>query len=274
MSLAQSKIAGVATLFVLACGACRTDLGPAQGSVQFASAPPLGTWQDPMPGSNAGPNASAPVAAGSGGGIAPSGTAGSSDVGSTSGAAGLTGASDAGMTGMPTTGAGGSGGAPSAETGGSGSSADAGSTGMTGTSGIKALSFNVVSVSQGGRYAPRNVGAIWIETASGQFVKTLKVWAGTRGRYLSKFNNEAGGSRVDAVTSATLRSYMAHQVSWDLTDVNGTRAANGSYQVVIEITDHDGPGKSATAPFELMDMPMSWMPADAQYFTGMQLNLQ
>jgi len=29
------------------------------------------------------------------------------------------------------------------------------------------------SVGHGGRYQPRNIGAVWIETASGEFVKTI-----------------------------------------------------------------------------------------------------
>jgi hypothetical protein len=137
-----------------------------------------------------------------------------------------------------------------------------------------ALTFDVTTVNQGGRYAPRNVGAIWIETQSNAFVKTLQVWAGTRGRYLTRFNNEAGGSRVDAVTSATLRSYGMHSVTWDLTDVSGSAVSAGDYKVVIEVTDHDGAGKSADVPFTFSNEPMMLTPADQQYYTGMQIVVQ
>ena len=32
----------------------------------------------------------------------------------------------------------------------------------------------------GGQYAPRNVVVAWVETAGGQFIKTLGRWAGVR----------------------------------------------------------------------------------------------
>jgi hypothetical protein len=137
-----------------------------------------------------------------------------------------------------------------------------------------ALNFDVMTVNQGGRYAPRNVGAIWIETAAGDFVKTLKVWAGTRGRYLTKFNSEAGGNRTDAVTSATIRSYQTHSVTWDLTDVMGNDVPQGDYKMLIEVTDHDGAGKWAEVPFTHAGMPITSMPPDQQYYTGMQIAIQ
>jgi hypothetical protein len=159
-------------------------------------------------------------------------------------------------------------------TGGSGTGGMGGSGGGGAMPVALALTFDVTTVNQGGRYAPRNVGAIWIETQSNAFVKTLQVWAGTRGRYLSRFNSEAGGSRVDAVTSATLRAYGTHHVTWDLTDVNGAVTPAGDYKIVIEVTDHDGAGKSADVPFTFSNEPMTAMPADQQYYTGMQIVVQ
>jgi hypothetical protein len=137
-----------------------------------------------------------------------------------------------------------------------------------------ALMFDVTTVDQGGRYSPRNVGAIWVETAAGDFVKTLKVWARTRGRYLTRFNSEAGGNTVDAVTSATIRPYMAHSVTWDLTDVSGNPMPPGDYKILIEVTDHDGAGKWAEVPFTHAGMPMMSASPDQQYYTNMQIIMQ
>jgi hypothetical protein len=168
----------------------------------------------------------------------------------------------------------GTGGMPSMMmTGGSGGG-PGGSGGMSATHTSLALTFDVTTVDQGGRYSPRNVGAIWIETGAGAFVKTLEVWAGTRGRYLTRFNSEAGGSRVDAVTSATLRSYGAHHDMWNLTDANGAAVPNGDYKVVFEVTDQDWTGQSGEAPFTYNGMAMKVMPADQPFYTGMTIAVQ
>jgi hypothetical protein len=153
--------------------------------------------------------------------------------------------------------------------------------GMSGAAGMGAaggssgaFSFDVVTVNQGGWYAPRNVGAIWIEDSSGKFVKTLKVWAATRARYLSKFGTEAMSNRVDAVTSATISQFGAQHATWNLTDVNKAAVPNGAYKVVIEVTDHDGTGQNASADFMLDGMPHSVTAPDQQYFTGMKIVVQ
>jgi hypothetical protein len=135
------------------------------------------------------------------------------------------------------------------------------------------MKFSVLTHSQGGWYAPRNIGAIWIEDSSGKFVKTLAVWAATRARYLTKFTKEAGSSRVDAVTSATLNSHKTHDVTWNLKDVSGNPAPQGAYKVVFELTDADVTGKFGSVDFTYDGTPMTLTPPDQQYFTAMQLTL-
>jgi hypothetical protein len=287
-----SKRAFVACALLIIGAGCRPidNQTPSQ-PVTFGNAAPIGTWQNTAGAPAAGTSGATPQGqptAGVGGG----GAAGSA-IGS--GMAAMVSPIGA----MNTGGAPGSGGAAAVGTGGTFGSGGMTGTDMnmnmnmnnmgmnsmsTGTGGsgagnggsttALALTFDVTTVSQGGRYAPRNVGAIWIETGGGQFVKTLEVWAGTRGRYLSRFNGEAGGNRVDAVTSATLRQYGAHHSTWNLTDVNGKPIANGDYKVVIEVTDHDGPGQSADAPFTYAGMATMQMPADQQFYTGMHIVVQ
>ncbi|HTU62324.1 MAG TPA: hypothetical protein VMF89_27885, partial [Polyangiales bacterium] len=84
----------------------------------------------------------------------------------------------------------------------------------------KACTFRLTTRAQGGRYAPKNVGAIWIEREDGTWVKTLKVWAGVRLRYLTTYL-EANTTRdtTDALTSATLRQHTTHEVKWSPDDV-------------------------------------------------------
>lgn len=135
------------------------------------------------------------------------------------------------------------------------------------------MKFSVLTHSQGGWYSPRNIGAIWIEDSAGKFIKTLAVWAASRARYLTKFTSEAGSSRVDAVTSATLNSHTTHSVTWNLKDVSGNAAPQGAYKLLIEVTDYDGTGKWASVDFMYTGMPMMLTPPDQQYFTGMQLTL-
>jgi hypothetical protein len=136
-----------------------------------------------------------------------------------------------------------------------------------------ALHFTVLTKTLNGRYSPKNVGAIWIERASGEFVKTLEVWASTRARYLARWRAEASSNKVDAVTSATLKTHVTHNASWNLTDVSRAPVAPGDYKVVVEITDHDAAGDSTEVPFTLGD-PVSTMPSDQAHFVGMALTVE
>ncbi len=139
--------------------------------------------------------------------------------------------------------------------------------------GLGSLQFQVLTKTLEGKYSPKNVGAIWLETSSGAFVKTLEVWAAKRARYLSRWRSEAGGNSVDAVTGATLRSHVAHDASWDLTDANGATVMPGDYKIVVEITDHDGPGDSTEVAFTLGD-PLMISPPDQDHFVDMALTVE
>jgi hypothetical protein len=135
------------------------------------------------------------------------------------------------------------------------------------------LQFAVLTKTLNGRYSPKNVGAIWVERASGEFVKTLELWASTRVRWLARWRAEAGSNKVDAVTSATLRTHVMHNASWNLTDASRKSVAPGDYKIVIEMTDHDGNGDSTEVPFTLGD-PLTVMPADQTHFVNMTLTVE
>jgi len=103
----------------------------------------------------------------------------------------------------------------------------------------------------GGRFAPRNVGAIWIERPGGVFVRTLAQWGQVRRRYLTAFLAASRGDVVDAVTGATLRSHQVHEVRWDLRDARRCAVGAGSFVLALELTDRNGAGPVLRVPFEL-----------------------
>ncbi len=154
---------------------------------------------------------------------------------------------------------------------GSGSGSGSGNCGTTTPTTLNRLDISVLTSAFGGRYKPRNIGAIWIETSAGVFVKTLERWAKTRVRYLTKYNASSAGNIVDAVTSATLASHVTHTRSWDFTDVKHCKVAPGSYRLMIEHTDYDGTGALLTLPFTTD--PGMQTPADSTYFKSVSLKL-
>lgn len=141
-------------------------------------------------------------------------------------------------------------------------------------SGVSALTFSVLTTSQGGKYSPRNVGAIWITDGSGAFVKTLEVWAEKRMQYLTTFDAETGRNVVDAVTSATKSSHGMHTVSWDMKDLSGQVVPDGAYKVVLEATEKNGFGETTTVSFTKGAQAIATAPPDAGHFTEMALRLE
>lgn len=140
--------------------------------------------------------------------------------------------------------------------------------------GVTGMDFSVLTKNQGGRYSPRNIGAIWIASSSGQWVKTLAVWAGARQRYLSKWISVSGANKVDAVTSSTISSYQAHDVSWDLTDASGNTVPAGDYTVWVEVTDHNGAGATTSSSFTVGLDPVVLNPPDQTFYVDMSIDVQ
>ena len=139
---------------------------------------------------------------------------------------------------------------------------------------LSALHVRVRTSTGGGRFAPRNVGAIWIETSAGAFVKTLERWAAIRARYLTRFVQAANNNVVDAVTGATLVLHTTHEVTWDLTDLEQCEVPAGDYRVVMETTDQNAPGASHVIPFSKDQTGTTIQPADAPQFHDLQLVLE
>ncbi|MFQ5604327.1 MAG: DUF2271 domain-containing protein [bacterium] len=140
------------------------------------------------------------------------------------------------------------------------------------------VTFQVQTVSYGGKYADKNIGAIWVENAQNQFVKTLEVWARKRMKHLVKWGAASSQNVVDAVTSATLRSHQQHSVTWNCTDSNGAVVADGNYQIIVEFAEHNAassgaaPGKWLAVTFNKGSSPQNLKPADETYFKNIVLN--
>ncbi len=109
------------------------------------------------------------------------------------------------------------------------------------------LDVSVTTTAPGGKYRPRNVGAIWIADSSGRFVKSLDVWGNRRLSHVTAWNAAtktagAAGNKVDAVTSATLSTHRAHNVTWDCQDYKGEVMPDDTYRVYFEVTDSNESG--------------------------------
>jgi hypothetical protein len=260
--LARLAAAVLALCVITACQA-ESD----KPSVVYLGGPALGTWLSPAgAGGQDGVAGAAPLG-GIGGTEAGTGVLPSGGAGGLSGA-GSAAAGEGGIGGMGQTG--GTGGGDSGTGGGAGTSGGAG----TVATGLSSLAFDVQTLSQGGKYSPRNVGAIWIETSGGDFVKTLEVWAERRAGELTRWRNETSSNRVDAVSGATLRSHAVHRVTWDLSDVSGNPVGPGDYKIVIEATDRDSTGASHEVAFTLGADPQVITPADGSAFSSMSLTLE
>ncbi len=139
---------------------------------------------------------------------------------------------------------------------------------------LTAMQIHVRTSSAGGRFAPRNVGAIWIERSDGTFVKTVARWGTVRAKWLKRFVAASAGSVVDAVTGPTLLSHQTHDVRWSLTGPDRCEVPSGDYRVVFELTDRNGMGPALEVPFAKGVTPRTTMPLDDTYFHDVVLNVE
>jgi hypothetical protein len=206
------------------------------------------------------------------------GAGGSAGTNAMAGAGGAAGAMSGG-TGGGASGAGGVG-----PTGGMG---EAGSSGTSGMTHAGSLTIDFTSAGNGGEYSPRNVGAVWIETDSGTFVKTLARWAGVRAGHLTRWTQASGGwgggfffasgggnsaDEMDAMTSATLRTHQEHHVTWDMQDVNDALVPDGAYRIVIEVTESERKAStSSEIEFEKGAAPVALSPPDEGPYSGLSV---
>ncbi len=259
---AQSQFGGVICGVVLAAqalSAC-TPVTTSQrsGSIFYGAAPTAGTGGvsgTPFY-SGAGVGSAGNLAPGPGPSVPSGGSGGAGGAGFPSNP-GYVGSGGAGGVGVPSAGTGGN---PAIPTG--------------PTSNFTSMTFEVLTHVQVGQFQPANAGAIWIETSSGQFVKTLQAWAFIREIYLSKFRAEAMNNKTDAVTSASLPNHVTHHVSWNLKDASGNPAPDGAYKLIVECTDSDLTGQFVAIDFMKAPGAAPITPADTPAYSGMRLAFQ
>lgn len=99
------------------------------------------------------------------------------------------------------------------------------------------FTLSVTTVSYNGRFSPRNVGAIWIEDATGSFVKTLRTWGGPRLSNAVQWESVSAGSRVDAISSATRAGHGPVSGAWNCTDDSRSVVPQGPYSACIELEE-------------------------------------
>lgn len=141
------------------------------------------------------------------------------------------------------------------------------------------LSITTTTSSAGGNYAPRNIVAIWIEDAEGNFVKTLLAYAQNRRTHLNTWQatTQAAGTEynvVDAITGSTRSNHGTRNCSWDATDYNGNTMADGTYSVWMELTDRNGTGNFSSFTFEKGFDAVTLTPADVPSFASITIDWQ
>ena len=141
-------------------------------------------------------------------------------------------------------------------------------------SGIKAqnATFTFKTVTENGTYSPKHVLAVWVETSTGNYIRTLKLRGSQRKQYLYTWNSKSGGSSTDANTGSTLSSHQSHTVNWNLKDLNGNLLPDGDYKIVVEYTDKHAQGPMFTLTFTKNSTASSQTPANQSYFTNMSFS--
>lgn len=149
-----------------------------------------------------------------------------------------------------------------------------GSPSDTGSGGL--LTVNFTTVNLGGKYSPKNVGAVWIEGADGTYIKTLERWAAIRALDLIRWGEHACTAKwpeADAITAATINTNKPHQSSWSGKDFNGKLVPDGTYVLWIEVNDREFDyGPYVTYEFEKGTKPVTLTPPDKPPCTGLKID--
>jgi hypothetical protein len=173
----------------------------------------------------------------------------------------------------------GSGGQTGADGGGA-AGADGGGAAGSGGGEPCALVFRFTTVTFGGRFSPRNVGAVWVMNQEHRFVETLEVWAATRANHLVDWNEQTGANRVDAVSGATAAAHGPHESRWDCRDVNGNTVPSAQYTLRVEFTEDNSAlffnpqPKLFSVDFTATSRPLTQTLPDQPHFTNLTLMIE
>lgn len=157
----------------------------------------------------------------------------------------------------------------------SGQALDAQNSPATTTAGT--LTFTVKSVTNNSTYSPKNVIAIWIKDAQGNFVVSRKVMASARKQHLVKWNASSAGNSVSATTGATLSSHQTHTITWDGKNASGIDMPDGNYQIWVEYTSTNSASNGNAGPSTMVEFTKGTAyqhitPVDITYYQSMVLD--
>ncbi|MBW6491043.1 MAG: T9SS type A sorting domain-containing protein [Lentimicrobium sp.] len=139
------------------------------------------------------------------------------------------------------------------------------------------LTFSVLTITNNATYSPKNVLAIWVKDAQGNFVVSRKVMAASRKQHLVKWVASSNNNSVTAITGATLPNHQLHNISWDCRNDVGNLMSDGLYEIWVEFTERNSASGGAVGPstkvtFTKGTEVVSINPPDEAYFSNMSLN--
>jgi hypothetical protein len=130
-------------------------------------------------------------------------------------------------------------------------------------SGQVAIDFTYAAT--GGGNAENPYIAVWVETATGEFVDTISLWysSGENERYLSDMRSwmsSSGGT--DRSMSGATRTAGSYSVVWDGKDASGQKMPQGEYLFFLECAREKGPYDVISQPLTIAAVPASASPSD------------
>ena len=137
------------------------------------------------------------------------------------------------------------------------------------------VKFSVETKRTKGKYAPKHVLAIWVTNAKGKFVRTLEVYGKKRRKYLKVWAKNSKKNTVDAITGATLKKHVPHNVVWDCRDARGKLVPDGAYHIHVEFTEVNGQGPVMPlrhVKFRKGAKPVSLKPKNTRNFVNIKLD--
>lgn len=133
------------------------------------------------------------------------------------------------------------------------------------------LRVSTLTSNAGGNYAPRNIVAIWVEDASGNYVKTLLVYANNYKQYLTHWKSKSQYDRTDAISGATVNSHATRVCNWDGTNTTGVVVPDGTYRICFELTDKNATGNYSYFEIEKDSLAHSLSPANVPSFSNISI---
>ena len=134
------------------------------------------------------------------------------------------------------------------------------------------LKVTVTTLAYGGSYSPYNVFAVWVQSKTGVFVKTMLADGAIRKAYLTNWRTATSSTYnvVDAITGATQGSHGTYTCTWNGTNLTETVLGDDTYTVAMEMTEGGTPVYS-TFQFKKSGMEQIVTPANVSGFSNITI---